>query len=319
MNAATYRINGKPDVFDYEEVPDPLMGEDHVLINVEAISIEGGDLSKRRSQPPTDPSHILGFAAAGEIIKTGIKANRFKIGQKVVTFDFEGSHATLRAAPESTTFMIPDGLDVQTAIASFISVGTAALAIHLSQVEKGDRVLVTGATGGVGNAVLQLLANKGIEVYVGGRNPDTLVKLYGYGAKGTILIGARPIHEQVKDMLDNRGVDAFIDVVGGNILLDGMKAVKAGGKVVMISGNANTSDYIDPMYIISQRLHLIGCLLGTVMHEPWVREIIEKSLLSVADGTVRVPVDKVFPLSEVKKAHERAEQKGRLGRVLMVP
>ena len=100
MNAATYRINGKPDVFDYEEVPDPLMGEDHVLINVEAISIEGGDLSKRRSQPPTDPSHILGFAAAGEIIKTGIKANRFKIGQKVVTFDFEGSHATLRAAPQ---------------------------------------------------------------------------------------------------------------------------------------------------------------------------------------------------------------------------
>lgn len=319
MKAAVYDVNGKPDVFSYEEVPDPHLEKDQILIKVEAISIEGGDLSKRSSKPPTEPKHILGFAAAGEILALGTNTSGFEVGQKVVTFDFEGSHATLRAAPESTTFIIPEGLDVQTAIASFISVGTAALAIHLSQVKKGDKVLVTGATGGVGNAALQLLAKEGIDVYVVGRNPDTLEKLLGYGAKGTILIGERQIQEQMLDLVENGSVDAFIDVVGRNILLDGMKAVNEGGKIVMISGNSDVSNYIDPMYIISHRLHLIGCLLGTVMHEPWVRDIVQKSLLSVADGTVRVPVEAVYRLSEVKNAHSKAEQKGKLGRVLMVP
>ena len=318
MKGAVYAINGKPDVFSYEEVTDPQLKSDQILIKVEAISIEGGDLSRRSSKPPTSPKQILGFAAAGEVMAYGSDTSKFEMGQKVVTFDFEGSHAALRAVPEATTFAIPESLDVPTAIASFISVATATLAISLGQVKKGNTVLVTGATGGVGNAILQLLANDGIHVYATGRNPDTLEELYAYGAEKTILIGGKPIYRQILDN-DEKGVDVFFDIVGREILLDGIKAVKEGGRVVMISGNSDKSNYIDPMYIISNRLHLIGCLLGTIMHKPRVRKLIEKSLLSVAEGKVKVPIDKVYRLSEVEQAHYRAEQKGTLGRVVMVP
>lgn len=317
MKAAVYDINGEPEVFRYEEVANPELLPDQVLIKVEAISIEGGDLSKRKLSPPPSSEHILGYAAAGEILKLGADVQHFEVGQKVVTFDFKGSHAELRAVPASTTFAIPESLDIQLAIASFIGVGTAELAVHLSEAKSGDYALVTGATGSVGNAVMQLLANKGVRVFATGRNPETLKELDKYGAEETILIENESIHQQILD-IRKEGMDIFIDAVGREILLDGMKAVKDGGKIVLIAGRPGTG-LIDPLHIISHRLQLTGCLLGTIIQEPWVKKLIEKGLQSVAEGKIKVSIDQVYKLSEVAKAHSRAEQSGKLGKVLIVP
>lgn len=318
MKAAVYDTNGEPEVFSYEEVADPEPGPDQVLIKVEAISIEGGDLSQRRSNAPPSARHIVGYAAAGKIIEVGEDVQHFSLGQKVVTFDFAGSHAELRAVPAATTFAIPEELDVQLAIASFIGVSTAALAIRQSGATKGDYVLVTGATGGVGNAAMQLLANEGMHVYATSRNPETFKELQKFGAEETIRIGDNPIHQQVRK-LRKEGVDVFIDTVGMDVLLNGIKAVKEGGKAVLIAGRSGESNFIDPLYIVSHRLTLTGCFLGVIMDKPWVKDLVEEALQSVATGTVKPLVDKVYSLSEVKKAHARAEQSGTLGRVLMVP
>lgn len=318
MKATVYDTNGGPEVFSYEEVADPEPGPDQVLIKVEAISIEGGDLSQRRSSPPSSPKHIVGYAATGEIIEVGTDVQDFSLGQKVVSFDFAGSHAELRAVPASTTFAIPEGLDVQWAVASFIGVSTAALAIQRSGATKGDYILVTGATGGVGNAALQLLAHKGMHVFATSRNPQTFNSLREYGAEETILIGDTPIHQHV-NQIRKKGVDILIDTVGMDVLLDGIKAVKDGGKAVLIAGRSGKSNLIDPLYIVSHRLTLMGCFLGAIMDKPCVKDLVEEALQSVATGTVNPPVDKVYSLSEVKEAHARAEQSGTLGRVLMVP
>ena len=318
MKAAVYSQNGGPEVFSYEEVKNPIPKADEVLIKVEAISIEGGDLSNRQLSSPPTPKHIVGYAAAGEIIELGKDVSGFQIGQKVITFTWSGSHAELRAVSASTTFAIPDGMDLKLAIASFIGVGTAALAIHLSGVKAGDSVLVTGATGGVGSAIVQILANDGIEVFAAGRSADTLQLLKEFGVSETILVGETPIHNQVRS-ISNKGVDVFIDTVGLEVLIDGIKAVKDGGKVVLIAGRAGASNFIDPLYLVSHRITIIGCLLGVIMHEPFVRDLLESSLKLVADGKVKVPVHEIFKLADVKNAHIAAEQIGKLGRIIMVP
>lgn len=318
MKAAVYSQNGGPEVFSYEEVKNPIPKADEVLIKVEAISIEGGDLSNRQLSSPPTPQHIVGYAAAGEIIELGKDVSGFQIGQKVITFTWSGSHAELRAVSASTTFAIPDGMDLKLAIASFIGVGTAALAIHLSGVKAGDSVLVTGATGGVGSAIVQILANDGIEVFAAGRSADTLQLLKEFGVSETILVGETPIHNQVRS-ISNKGVDVFIDTVGLEVLIDGIKAVKDGGKVVLIAGRAGASNFIDPLYLVSHRITIIGCLLGVIMHEPFVRDLLESSLKLVADGKVKVPVHEIFKLADVKNAHIAAEQIGKLGRIIMVP
>jgi len=305
-------------VFSYEEVENPVPKANEVLIKVEAISIEGGDLSNRQLSLPSVPKHIVGYAAAGEIIELGAEVNGFQLGQKVITFSWAGSHAELRAVAASTTFAIPDGMDLQLAIAAFIGVGTAALAIQLSGVQRGDSVLVSGATGGVGSAVVQLLANDGVKVFASGRHADTLQSLKEFGVSETILVGEKPIHEQVR-IIKKEGIDVFIDTVGMDVLIDGLKAVKDGGKVVLIAGRAGAANFIDPLYLLSHRITVIGCLLGVIMHEPFVRDLLKSSLKLVAEGKVEVPIHQVFKLADVRDAHKAAEQTGKLGRIIMVP
>jgi NADPH2:quinone reductase len=318
MKAAVYSQNGGPEVFSYKNVEDPVVKANDVLIKVEAISIEGGDLSNRKLATPPTADYIVGYAAAGEVIELGAEVTEFKIGQKVLTFSWAGSHAELRAVDASTTFAIPEGMDLQLAIASFIGVATAALAIQLSGVQSGDTALVTGATGGVGNAVIQILANEGIKVFASGRSEATLEKLKDFGVSETIVVGQQPIHEQVR-AIKEEGVDVFIDTVGSEILIDGIQSVKDGGKVVLIAGRAGAANFIDPIYILSHRLTVIGCLLGVIMKEPFVRDIIKKSLAMVANGEVKVPIHQTFQLADVVNAHREAEAGGKFGRIIITP
>jgi NADPH2:quinone reductase len=318
MKAAVYSQNGGPEVFSYEEVPNPVPKANEVLIRIEAISIEGGDLSNRQLTPPATPKHIVGYAAAGEILKTGDEVTEFQVGQKVITFTWAGSHAELRAVAASTTYAIPNGMDLKLAVAAFIGVGTAALAIQLSGVQPGESALISGATGGVGSAIVQILAEKGVKVFAAGRNVETLNSLKEFGVSQTIIIGEKPIHEQVRK-IKAEGIDVFIDTVGMEVLIDGLKAVSNGGKVVLISGRAGASNFIDPLYILSRRITVIGCLLGAIMHEPFIKDLLKSSLKLVSDGKVKVPIHQVFKLSDVTKAHAAAEQTGKLGRIIMVP
>ena len=102
MKAAVYDSPGPPTVLRYADVPDPVCGPGDVLIAVEAISIEGGDLVNRRSTPQR-PSWIVGYAAAGTIVAIGENVRDRTVGQKVTAFDMQGSHAELWAVPASRT------------------------------------------------------------------------------------------------------------------------------------------------------------------------------------------------------------------------
>ncbi|UHD46048.1 zinc-binding alcohol dehydrogenase family protein [Aureimonas altamirensis] len=111
MKAAVYDNPGSPSVLRYADVPDPVCGPEDVLIAVEAISIEGGDLINRRSTPQQSP-WIVGYAAAGTIVAIGEAVSDRAVGQKVTAFGRYGSHAEMWAVPASRTWLIPQDLDM---------------------------------------------------------------------------------------------------------------------------------------------------------------------------------------------------------------
>src|SRR5271156_2540761 len=137
MKAAIYTQPGDPSVLHLAEVPDPVLANKELLIRIEAVSIEGGELVGRKNftQNGTD---VLGYTAAGEILKVGSTVEGFAVGQKVTTFNFKGSHAELRAVPAATSWIIPDGLDVRVAAAVPCGPGTAAIALQLSGLKHGE-------------------------------------------------------------------------------------------------------------------------------------------------------------------------------------
>ncbi|MCS5990912.1 zinc-binding alcohol dehydrogenase family protein [Klebsiella variicola subsp. variicola] len=112
MKAAVYDVAGAPGVLKYVDIPDPITGPDDILIAVEAISIEGGDLINRRSTPPPLPSWVVGYAAAGTVVAVGSNVRSRKVGDRVAAFHLQGSHAERWAVPAEHTWLIPDGVEM---------------------------------------------------------------------------------------------------------------------------------------------------------------------------------------------------------------
>src|SRR4051794_41667199 len=124
MRAAVIYENGGPDVLRYEDVPDPECPDGCVLIDVEAISIEGGDLLARAGSPPPATPHIVGYLAAGTIAEVGAGVSDRAVGDRVVTLNAAGSHAARRAVPAMSSWPIPDGVGAPPAAGGPVAHGT---------------------------------------------------------------------------------------------------------------------------------------------------------------------------------------------------
>ena len=148
MKAAVYYETGPPDVLRYEDVPDPEVTPGTVLIEVEAISIEGGDTLNRAGGEMATVPHIVGYQSAGTISEVGEGVTDRKVGQRVVATGFWGSHAEKVAAPSIITWPIPDGGDIIKSACVPVAFGTADDCLfEFGHLTKGETVLDPGRRG----------------------------------------------------------------------------------------------------------------------------------------------------------------------------
>ena len=125
MKAAVYYDTGAPDVFRYEELPDPICQPVGVLVEVKAISIEGGDVLNRAGGEMPSRPHIVGYQCAGIVREVGANVSDRVVGQPVVAVMPFGSHASLVAVAAMQTWPVPEGMDLQAAACVPIPFGTA--------------------------------------------------------------------------------------------------------------------------------------------------------------------------------------------------
>ena len=317
MKAAIYSANGTPDVFRVVELPDPVAGPGEVLVAIEAISIEGGDLLGRRTVAPANPPRVKGYAAAGRVVGLGEGVTRHALGDRVTTFAFEGSHASLRVVPADQCWIMADNLSMEVAAAALITFGTAALALDLAGTQRGDTVLVTGAAGGVGIATIQLAAQLGARVIGTGSSAESLAGLARFGLNDGVVIGETPLDEQVRARLGGQGVDSVIDNIGGQSVKDGLAALDDGGRLVLVGLFDGDVHRISPVTLLLRRLTVAGCFLGPIIAQPRISAMIDDVLARLASGGLEQPIDSRFTLDDVVAAHTRAEGRGRIGRVVM--
>jgi NADPH:quinone reductase len=157
MKAAVYYETGPPDVLRYEDVPDPVPGPGDVLVEVEAISIEGGDTLNRAGGEMAARPHIVGYQCAGTIREVGRDVTDRTVGQRVVCTNLFGSHAELMAVPPIITWVVPDTLDVLEAACVPVPFGTADDCLfEFGHLQSGETVLIQAGASGVGIAAIQL-------------------------------------------------------------------------------------------------------------------------------------------------------------------
>ncbi|WP_404420313.1 zinc-binding alcohol dehydrogenase family protein [Thalassospira australica] len=319
MKAAVYNRCGTPEVLEYKEVPDPQPGPSDVLIRVEAISIEGGDLLNRRSTPPPAPDHIGGYATAGTVIAIGNAVTRRKVGDRVTGFQNDGSHAALRALPENQTWIIPDGVDAAKAAALPISFGTAHHCLFArGALQAGQTVLVQAASGGLGIATIQLAKQAGATVIAVSSGSDRLLKLQSLGADHVIDHRNDDVAQAVSGLTGGAGVDLVVDPVGTTLPVS-LKALAQEGRLVFV-GNAGGSNLtLDLWPALQANQSLLGVFMGTQFVLPHVSITVDHLLSHVAASKLTVFIDRQFPLARAAEAHDYAENHKPFGRVILQP
>lgn len=162
MKAAVIHQNGGPEVLRYEDLPDPVCADDGIVIDVETVSIEGGDLLARLMTPPAGAAHVVGYIAAGTVRAIGAKVRGRRLGERVVTLAANGSHAQQRAASAPMVWAIPDGLATQHAACVPVAFGTAHECLfNAGDLQQGETVLIHAGAGGVGMAAIHLAHRAG--------------------------------------------------------------------------------------------------------------------------------------------------------------
>ena len=206
------------------------------------------------------------------------------------------------------------------AAVALVGLGTAGAGLfELGRLERGQTVLITGATGGVGVGAIQLAHTAGARVIATGSNLASLEGLRCYGLDEPLVIDREPFAQRVRDLTDGRGVDVFLDTVGGNALQSGLDSLVGEGCAVMVGAISTLKGTIAPYSLLAQGQSLFGCILPLLMPRPSVRRMIDDILQRLADGELTAVIDREYPLSEAQAAHTRAEGRGRIGRVVMTP
>jgi NADPH2:quinone reductase len=323
MKAAVYYETGAPDVFRYEDVPDPAVGSGDILITVEAVSIEGGDTLSRLGGDMARVPHIVGYQAAGTVIDVGADVEGFAVGDRAVTVGLDGSHAERRAVPSGFAWKIPDGVSTDDAACVPVPFGTADDCLfEFGHLKAGETALIHAGAGGVGVAAIQMAKRAGARVLSTASSDERLDRLRDLGLDEGINYRAHDFVAEARRLTDGRGVDVIVDSVGGVTLQGSINALAYRGRCVTV-GDAGRApaEHLDISTMRANNQTLSGYFMGAELllaHER-VHGMIAGHLDAIARGELKVVIDRTFPLSDASGAHAYIESRQAFGRVLLVP
>jgi NADPH:quinone reductase len=322
MKAAVIHENGGPDVLRYQDVPDPECPDGCVVVDAEAISIEGGDLLARaRGDLPAAP-HIVGYLSAGVVSEVAAGVDGPAVGDRVVALNFAGSHAARRIAPAIMTWPIPGGLDAARAASVPVAFGTAYECLFTAgNLADGQTVLIHAGAGGVGMAAIQLAKHAGATVISTASSDEKLERLKSFGLDHGINYATENFVQRTNELTDSRGVDVVLDSIGGQNLVDSVGVLAYRGTLVSVGVAARAGSAIEAQSLWTQNNALRGVYLGgaLVSEYPRIHAMIGDMLKRVADGELRVEIDQSFPLEQAAEAHAYVESRKAFGRVVMTP
>lgn len=340
MKAIRFHEFGGPEVLKYEDVPEPVLRKDHVLVRVRACALNHLDLFVRKGIPGIQLPHINGSDVAGVVEEVGEYITGIQKGQRVLLAPMifcnhcqyctsgqqslcrqftvlgagvDGGNCELIAMPQVNVIPIPDWLDFNHAASVPLVFLTAwHMLVSRSQIRPGQTVLVLGASSGVGSAAIQIAKLFNTQVIATAGDERKLAKAKELGADFTIDHYKQTISDEVKKITSKRGVDIVFEHVGQATWKESMKSLRPGGTLVTCGATSGPEASFDIRVLFTRQLSLLGSFMGHMsdLHEV-LGHIFAKRLKPV--------VDRAFPLSETAEAHRYLESSQMFGKVVLNP
>jgi NADPH:quinone reductase-like Zn-dependent oxidoreductase len=326
---------GGPDGLEVVDAPMPTAGRGEVRVRVLASSLEYTDVVIRRhlyaQTMRRRPPFVLGYDLVGEIDQLGGGASDFQLGDRVADMTVLGSNAAYRTLKAEDPVRVPAGVDAAEAASMILSWTTAYQLLYRSaHVQRGQRVLVQGAAGAVGQALLVLGRMAGLELWGTAR---------GDHAPLVRELGGTPIDYQREDFTRvlPGGFDVVFDGVGEDGYRRALAALKRGGLLCAYgySARVQAQGRLSTLLMSLGRVYLSRRLLGWVpgakrvlmysinlmraQHPAWFKEDLGRLFEMLATGAVRPRVAERIAFDEVAEAHRRVEAGGLEGKVVLCP
>lgn len=342
MEAVVLREFGSPRNLKRESVPDPTVGPGEVLVRVEACGVCFHDVINRRGNlPRTSVPAILGHEAAGEVIDVGADVGSWSVGDRAATLqrlhcgecrycragrpslckrdtrffgeEIPGGYAAYMAAPVAGLGRIPTDVDWPTAATACCTSGTAVHVVRTrGRVQPGETVLITGASGGVGTQAVQLARHDGARVIAVTSSDAKAEVLYEFGADAVIVSPDLDFSRRARELTDGQGVDVALEIVGSTTFEQSLRSLGSGGRLVVVGNLQTLPVSVNPGLVIVKELEILGAYATT---QAELREAIEL----IQSGVLRSAASEVLPLRDAWRAHERLEERGVTGRLVLAP
>jgi NADPH2:quinone reductase len=311
MRAIIFERNGGPEVLEPKDLPDPAPGEGQVVVDVESIGVNYRDVYERNGGYGSEAPAIIGIEGAGSVAETG---------ERVAWSNVSGSYAERVAADRHKLVPVPDGISFEVAAASILQGMTAHfLASDSYPIEDGDWVLVHAASGGVGLLLTQIARLRGGRV-IGTTSSEAKAAL-AREAGADEAIGYDGFAERVKEITGGQGVAAVYDGVGRTTFLDGFKALRPTGRMILYGAASGQPDPLDIASLgPAGSLYVQRPRLQTYTQTPELLRDRARQLFELIDERkLDVRIGARYPLDEARRAHEDLEARKTSGKLLLVP
>jgi len=306
----------------YEDISTPLPDPGQVLVKIHSVGLNFIDVYFRSGLYKSPLPFVPGMEAAGTVDTIGENVTDFKPGDRVAYAGIIGAYAEYALVPADQLIRIPEGIEFETAAAAMLQGMTAHYLTYSSfPLRKGETILLHAAAGGVGLLLIQIAKKIGACV-IGTVSSEKKAGLArSAGADHVILYTQSDFEQEVKTITSGAGVDVVYDSVGQATFEKSLNCLRRRGMMVLFGQSSGPVPPIDPGILNPKgSLYLTRPSLG---HFTATRDELSwragDVLNWILDGSLRIRIDRTYPLQEVAQAHQALELRKTAGKVLLQP
>ena len=326
MRALMLKKIGQPEGLVLGEIPSPVPRAGEVLVNVHAAAVNFPDLLTIQGKYQFRPNlpFVPGKEGAGIVEGVGDGVTRVKPGDRVMIQVEYGTFAEQAIAPEHECYLVPEAIPFDEAASIGIAFQTSYLAlIDRAAIKAGETVLVTGASGSVGIAAMQLAKQHGCNVIAGLTTPSKESVARDNGADHIVDLSVDNLKDGIRDQVyavtNGQGVDVVIEVVGGEVFTGALRCLKFRGRLIVVGFTSGVIADMKTNYVLLKNISVIGVDRGQYRDNEvdWMHRVQDEIFQACVEGKIGMPVQARFPMEDVVGAFDLIRARKIRGKVVL--
>ena len=324
MKAVLCTRHAGPETLQIAEIESPQPAAGEVVIGVRAAGLNFFDtlIIENKYQFKPDLPFSPGAEVAGDVLRVGEGVTSLKPGDRVMAYTVWGGARAEIAVPESSVIAMPDGLDYTVAAGLIVTYGTSLHALRdRANLQPGETLVVLGASGGVGQAAVEIGKAMGARVIACASADDKLEFCRSLGADETVNYSTEDLKTRLKELTGGKGVDVIYDPVGADLAEAAFRAIGWKGRFLVIGFAGGSIPKMPLNLALLKGADLVGVFWGDhLVREPELHRANMKQLLDwVLEGKVKPHIHKVYPLEQTSEALLAIARREVRGKVIVAP